>query len=130
MSHGGQLGPMDEIELIRASQDGGSGQLQRAVKALSEAGLQRGFRMLGERSGSRGCHARGLLLCLEEYPQVQRCASEPGCSRSRPMPAGTNSATKRRPLFPLESLPYDPPSVSTESPEDYAVRKEMAEHVQ
>jgi RNA polymerase sigma-70 factor (ECF subfamily) len=37
---------------------------------------------------------------------------------------------KRHPVIPLESLPYDPPAVSTESPEDYAMRKEMQEHVQ
>jgi RNA polymerase sigma-70 factor (ECF subfamily) len=37
---------------------------------------------------------------------------------------------KRRPVVPLESLPYDPPALSTESPEDYALRQETGEHVQ
>ena len=122
---------MDEIELIRASQDGDLDSFNELVRRYQKLAYNVAFRMLGDTQAAEDATQEAFFSA---WRNIRRFRG--GSFKAWVLQITANASRdqlrrlKRRPVVPLESLPYDPPSVSTESPEDYAVRKEMAEHVQ
>lgn len=122
---------MDETELIRASQDGDLDSFNELVRSYEKMAYNLAFRMLGHRQAAEDATQEAFLSA---WTNVGRFRG--GSFKAWVMQITANACrdelrrTKRRPVIPLESLPYDPPALSAESPEDYAMRREISEHVQ
>jgi RNA polymerase sigma-70 factor (ECF subfamily) len=122
---------MDEIELIRASQDGDLDSFNELVRRYQKLAYNVAFRMLGDTQAAEDATQEAFFSA---WRNIRRFRG--GSFKAWVLQITANASRdqlrrlKRRPVVPLESLPYDPPSVSTESPEDYAIRKEIGEHVQ
>ena len=122
---------MDDIELIRASQNGDLDSSNELVGRYQRMAYNVAYRMLGDTQAAEDATQEAFFSAWRNIGRFRG-----GSFKAWVLQITANASRdqlrrlKRRPVVPLESLPYDPPSVSTESPEDYAVRKEMAEHVQ
>jgi RNA polymerase sigma factor (sigma-70 family) len=122
---------MDDIELIRASQNGDSDSFNELVGRYQRMAYNVAYRMLGDTQAAEDATQEAFFSA---WRNIRRFRG--GSFKAWVLQITANASRdqlrrlKRRPVVPLESLPYDPPSVSTESPEDYAIRKEMGEHVQ
>lgn len=122
---------MDDIELIRASQKGDLDSFNELVRRYQKLAYSVAYRMLGDTQAAEDATQEAFFSA---WRNIRRFRG--GSFRAWVLQITANACRdqlrrlKRRPVVPLESLPYDPPSVSTESPEDYAIRKEMEEHVQ
>jgi RNA polymerase sigma-70 factor (ECF subfamily) len=122
---------MDDIELIRASQNGDLDSFNELVRRYQKMAYNLAFRMLGDTQAAEDATQEAFFSA---WKNIRRFRG--GSFKAWTMQITANACRdqlrrlKRRPVVALESLPYDPPSVSTESPEDYAVRKDMGEHVQ
>ncbi len=122
---------MDETDLIRASQDGDLDSFNELVRSYEKMAYNLAFRMLGNPQSAEDATQEAFLSA---WKSVRRFRG--GSFKAWVMQITANACRdelrrmKRRPVVPLESLPYDPPALSTESPEDYAIRREMGEHVQ
>ncbi len=122
---------MDDTELIRASQDGDLDSFNELVRRYQKMAYNLAFRMLGDSQAAEDATQEAFFSA---WKNVRRFKG--GSFKAWVLQITANACrdqlrrVKRRPVVPLESLPYDPPALSTESPEDYAVRKDMGEHVQ
>ncbi len=122
---------MDDIELVRASQDGDLDSFNELVRRHQKMAYNLAFRMLGDSQAAEDATQEAFFSA---WKNVRRFRG--GSFKAWVLQITANACRdqlrrlKRRPVVPLESLPYDPPALSTESPEDYAVRKDMGEHVQ
>ena len=122
---------MDDIELIRASQNGDLDSFNELVGRYQRMAYNVAYRMLGDTQAAEDATQEAFFSA---WRNIRRFRG--GNFKAWVLQITANACRdqlrrlKRRPVVPLESLPYDLPSVSTESPEDYAIRKEMGEHVQ
>ncbi len=122
---------MDEMELIRASQDGDLDSFNELVRSYEKMSYNLAFRMLGNHQAAEDATQEAFISAWKNVGRFRG-----GSFKSWVMQITANACRdelrriKRRPVIPLESLPYDPPSLSAESPEDYAMRRETGEHVQ
>ncbi len=122
---------MDDIELIRASQNGDLDSFNELVRRYQKLAYNVAFRMLGDTQAAEDATQEAFFSAWKNMRRFRG-----GSFKAWVLQITANACRdqlrrlKRRPVVPLESLPYDPPSVSVESPEDYAIRKEMGEHVQ
>ncbi len=122
---------MDDIELIRASQNGDLESFNELVRRYQKMAYNLAFRMLGDSQAAEDATQEAFFSA---WKSIRRFKG--GSFKAWIMQITANACRdqlrrlKRRPVVALESLPYDPPAVSTESPEDYAIRKETGEQVQ
>ncbi len=122
---------MDETDLIRASQGGDLDSFNELVRGYERMAFNLAFRMLGSPPAAEDATQEAFLSA---WRNIRRFRG--GSFKAWVMQITANACRdelrriKRRPVVPLESLPYDPPAASAESPEDYAMRRETAEHVQ
>ena len=122
---------MDETELIRASQDGDLDSFNELVRSYQKMAYNLAFRMLGNSQAAEDAVQEAFFSA---WKNIRRFRG--GSFKAWVMQITANACRdelrrlKRRPVVPLESLPYEPAAVSTESPEDYALRQETGEHVQ
>ena len=122
---------MDDIELVRASQNGDSDSFNELVRRHQKMAYNVAFRMLGDTQAAEDATQEAFFSA---WRNIRRFRG--GSFKAWVLQITANACRdqlrrlKRRPVVPLESLPYDPPSVSTESPEDYAIRRETGEHIQ
>jgi RNA polymerase sigma-70 factor, ECF subfamily len=122
---------MDDIELIRASQNGDLDSFNELVRRYQKMAYNLAFRMLGDSQAAEDATQEAFFSA---WKNIRRFKG--GSFKAWIMQITANACRdqlrrlKRRPVVALESLPYDPPAVSTELPEDYAIRKETGEHVQ
>jgi RNA polymerase sigma-70 factor (ECF subfamily) len=122
---------MDDTELIRASQDGDLDSFNELVRCYQKMAYNLAFRMLGDAQSAEDATQEAFFSA---WKNIRRFRG--GSFKAWVLQITANACrdqmrrVKRRPVVPLETLPYDPPSVSAESPEDYAIRKELGEHVQ
>jgi RNA polymerase sigma-70 factor (ECF subfamily) len=122
---------MDDIELIHASQDGDSDSFNELVRRHQKMAYNVAFRMLGDSQAAQDATQEAFFSA---WRNIRRFRG--GSFKAWVLQITANACRdqmrrlKRRPVVPLESLPYDPPAASAESPEDYAIRKDMGEHVQ
>src|SRR5512136_3087736 len=122
---------MDDIELIRASQNGDSDSFNELVGRYQRMAYNVAYRMLGDTQAAEDATQEAFFSA---WRNIRRFRG--GSFKAWVLQITANACRdqlrriKRRPLVPLESLPYDPPAVSTESPEDYALRKDMGQHIQ
>ncbi|MDM8000820.1 MAG: sigma-70 family RNA polymerase sigma factor [Dehalococcoidia bacterium] len=122
---------MDDIELVRASQSGDLDSFNELVRRHQKMAYNVAFRMLGDSQSAEDVTQDAFFSAWRNIGGFRG-----GSFKAWVLQITANACrdqlrrAKRRPVVPLESLPYDPPSMSSESPEDYAVRREMADHVQ
>jgi RNA polymerase sigma-70 factor (ECF subfamily) len=122
---------MDDTELIRASQDGDLDSFNELVRCYQKMAYNLAFRMLGDTQSAEDATQEAFFSA---WRNIRRFRG--GSFKAWVLQITANACrdqlrrVKRRPVVPLETLPYDPPSVSAESPEDYAIRRELGEHVQ
>jgi RNA polymerase sigma factor (sigma-70 family) len=122
---------MDETELIRASQEGDLDSFNQLVRTYEKMAFNLAYRMLGSPQAAEDATQEAFLSA---WKNIRRFRG--GSFKAWVMQITANACrdelrrNKRHPVVPLESLPYDPPAVSAESPEDYAVRMETSECVQ
>jgi len=122
---------MDDIELIRDSQNGDLDGFNELVRRYQKMAYNLAFRMLGDAQAAEDATQEAFFSA---WKNIRRFRG--GSFKAWVLQITANACRdqlrrlKRRPAVPLETLPYDPPSVSAESPEDYAIRKELGEHVQ
>ncbi len=121
----------DETELIRASQEGDLDSFNELVRSYQKMAYNLAFRMLGSPQAAEDATQEAFLSA---WKNIRRFRG--GSFKAWVMQITANACRdelrriKRRPVIPLETLPYDPPAVSAESPEDYAIRRETSEQVQ
>jgi RNA polymerase sigma-70 factor, ECF subfamily len=122
---------MDDTELIHASQNGDLDSFNELVRRYQKIAYNVAFRMLGDTQAAEDATQEAFFSA---WRNIRRFRG--GSFKAWVLQITANACRdqlrriKRRPLVPLESLPNDPPSVSTESPEDYAIRRDLSEHVQ
>lgn len=122
---------MDDTELIRDSQNGDLDSFNELVRRYQKMAYNLAFRMLGDAPSAEDATQEAFISA---WKNIRRFRG--GSFKAWVLQITANACRdqlrriRRRPIIPLESLTYDPPSVSTESPEDYAIRKEMGGHVQ
>jgi RNA polymerase sigma factor (sigma-70 family) len=122
---------MDDIELVRDSQNGDLDSFNGLVLRYQKMAYNLAFRMLGDTQSAEDATQEAFFSA---WRNIRRFRG--GSFKAWVLQITANACrdqlrrVKRRPVVPLETLPYDPPAVTTESPEDYAIRKDMGEHVQ
>ena len=122
---------MDEAELISASKEGDLDSFNELVRLYQKMAYNMAYRMLGDSQAAEDATQEAFFSAWKNISRFRG-----GSFKSWVMQITANACRdelrrlKRRPVVPLESLPYDPPALSTESPEDYALRQETGEHVQ
>jgi RNA polymerase sigma factor (sigma-70 family) len=122
---------MDDIELIHASQNGDSDSFNELVRRHQKMAYNVAFRMLGDTQAAEDATQEAFFSA---WRNIRRFRG--GSFKAWVLQITANASRdqlrrlKRRPVVPLESLPYDPPSASSESPEDFAIRQDMGGHVQ
>ena len=122
---------MDEAELISASKEGDLDSFNELVRRYQKMAYNMAYRMLGDSQAAEDATQEAFFSA---WKNIRRFRG--GSFKAWVMQITANACRdelrrlKRRPVIPLESLPYDPPALSTESPEDYALRQETGEHVQ
>jgi RNA polymerase sigma-70 factor (ECF subfamily) len=122
---------MDDIELIRDSQNGDLDSFNELVRRYQKMAYNLAFRMLGDSQAAEDATQEAFFSA---WKNIRRFRG--GSFKAWVLQITANACrdqmrrVKRRPVVALETLPYDPPSVSAESPEDYAIRRELGEHVQ
>jgi RNA polymerase sigma factor (sigma-70 family) len=122
---------MDDTDLVRASQDGDLESFNELVRRYQKMAYNVAFRMLGDSQAAEDATQEAFFSA---WKSIRRFRG--GSFKAWVLQITANACrdqlrrVKRRPVVPLESLPYDPPSESAESPEDYAIRQEMGGHVQ
>jgi RNA polymerase sigma-70 factor (ECF subfamily) len=122
---------MDDIELIRDSQNGDLDSFNELVRRYQKMAYNLAFRMLGDAQAAEDATQEAFFSA---WKNIRRFRG--GSFKAWVLQITANACrdqlrrVKRRPVVPLETLPYELPSVSAESPEDYAIRKELGEHVQ
>jgi RNA polymerase sigma-70 factor (ECF subfamily) len=115
---------MDESELIRASQDGDLDSFNELVRLYQKMAYNLAFRMLSDSQAAEDATQEAFFSAWKSIRRFRGSSFKAWI-----MQITANACRdqlrrlKRRPLVPLESLPYDPPAVSAESPEDYALRQ-------
>ncbi len=121
---------MDETELIRASQEGDLDSFNELVRLYEKMAYNLAFRMLGNPQSAEDATQEAFLSAWKNVRHFRG-----GSFRAWVTQITANACRdelrriKRRPVIPLESLPYDLPA-SAESPEDFALRAETSEQVQ
>lgn len=122
---------MDDTELIRDSQNGDLDSFNELVRRYQKMAYNLAFRMLGDAQSADDATQDAFISAWKNIHRFRG-----GSFKAWVLQITANACRdqlrriKRRPAIPLESLPYDPPAVSAESPEDYAIRKEMEVYVQ
>ena len=122
---------MDDIELVRGSQGGDLDSFDELVRRHQKMAYNVAFRMLGDTQAAEDATQEAFFSAWRNIGRFRG-----GSFKAWVLQITANACRdqlrrlKRRPVVPLESLPYDPPSDSSESPEDFAIRRDTGEHVQ
>ncbi len=122
---------MDESELIRACKEGDPDSFNELVRLYQKMAYNLAFRMLNDSQAAEDATQEAFFSAWKHIRGFRG-----GSFKAWMMKITANSCRdqmrrlKRRPTVPLESIADDPPAVSVESPEEYALRKELDEHVQ
>ena len=122
---------MDDTELIHASQNGDLDSFNELVRRYQKMAYNLAFRILGDTQAAEDATQEAFFSAWRNI-----CQFRGGSFKAWVLQITANACRdqlrrlKRRPVVPLESLPYDPPSDSSESPEDFAIRRDMGGHIQ
>lgn len=122
---------MDESELIRSSQDGDLDSFNELVKLYQRMAYSLAFRMLNDSHAAEDATQEAFFSAWKHIRGFKG-----GSFKAWIMKITANSCrdqmrrVKRRPTVPLSSIADDPPALSMESPEDYALRRETSGYVQ
>jgi len=123
---------VDENELIRGSKEGDLDSFNRLVESYQRMAYNLALRMLGHSHAAEDATQEAFLSAWRSIGSFRG-----GNFRAWLLRITTNVCRdhlrklKRHPLTSLDAMPLEPEGLSSsESPEDYVLRREIGEHIQ